>query len=133
MVIKSQYILDILNLLLDSSESQHILGQIPFLNDVSYNYTGVGVFVEFKPLGVINKEFLSKEKKIIDGVTIESDELEYGAMGLIFFDDNGVVNTLEIVAFGDYYPKKDLVNYTVRQEWMGSSEKCIENKNPQTF
>lgn len=112
---KSQYILDILYLSLDSDDTQYIKKQISLLRDVSYDYTEVGVFVGFKPIGVIGKEFLSKER-IIGGVNIESDELEYGAGTILFFNEDGILETLEIFAYSNSYLQKNLTHYILTKD-----------------
>jgi len=47
-MIRSRFILNILDLLLDGDEiGKAIRPQMDYLTDVDYNYTGVGVFVKF--------------------------------------------------------------------------------------
>ncbi|WP_101689345.1 hypothetical protein [Dysgonomonas massiliensis] len=110
-MIKSQYILDILNLLLDQEGTENAKNQIQYLTDADYNYTGAGVYITFKATENIKEDYLSK-KSVIKGINIESKELEIGATALVFCN-HGIIETLEIAAYGELYPKKNLTDYTL--------------------
>ncbi|HEY4063182.1 MAG TPA: hypothetical protein VGM30_14850 [Puia sp.] len=115
-MISSKYILNILDLLLDGDEKGKALRcQIDYLTDIEYDYTGVGLYVSFKPSDGIEKYRYQEEKIILDGVSITSTELGIGASATIFVRD-GIIKTLEIWSYDGEYPRKELNNYKLKQE-----------------
>lgn len=92
-MLKSKFISDILTLLLDGDENGILAAkQIPFLEESDYEYTGSGVFIGFSSTPDINNLKVStKEKLIIDGVKIESPDLEDEANCILFFED-GIID-----------------------------------------
>jgi len=124
-MIKSKFIKDILDLLTDGdSFGQSIREQISYLTEKDYNYTGVGVFVNFSHADGIEKLKTVNHKLILNGVIIKSKELELGAEATVFCD-NGLIDYLEIWSHDGVYPKKELETYTLMQEWTGSPGKKI--------
>lgn len=119
-MIQSKYIADILDLLLDGNDLERKARfQIEFLTDSDYTYTGVGLFVGFSHAEGIEQHRLDTNKAIINGVEIKSSEFEIGAEAMIVIN-NGLIDYLEIWSYSGEYPKKDLTNYTLTQNWSGS-------------
>lgn len=125
-MISSQYILNILDLILDGDNGgKEARPQLAFLTDINYDYTdGAGLFVSFSHEKGINAYRLVEDKLILGGVTITSPELEIGADATVFFSD-GLVDFLEIWSFDGNYPDCDLTSYLVKQEWDGSPGRTI--------
>jgi len=124
-MIKSKFIRDILDLLSDGdSFGQSVREQINYLTEKSYNYTGVGLFVDFSHDPGIEKLKTNNEKLILNGVIIRSKEIELGAEATVFCD-NGLIDYLEIWSHDGVYPKKELETYTLTQEWTGSPGRKI--------
>jgi hypothetical protein len=115
-VISSSYILNILDLMLDGDEEGSALRlQIPFLTDIKYNYTGVGLYVSFHSSEEIQTYKHTQDRIVLIGVTITSTELEVGASATLFTRD-GIVNYLEIFSFVGDYPRRELKDYKMVQE-----------------
>jgi len=124
-MIQSKFIRDILDLLSDGdSFGQSIRGQVVYLTEKEYNYTGVGLFVNFSHADGIEKFRTDNENLILNGVIIKSKEIELGAEATIFCD-NGLIDYLEIWSHDGVYPKKELETYTLTQEWTGSPGRQI--------
>ena len=127
-MIKSKFIQDILILLLDGEEEdEEAKKQMHFVSETEFDYTGVGVFVSFEHVDGIEKFKAKKGDLILNGVTIKSPELEIGAESTLFFK-NGLIDYLEIWSFNGEYPKKELSEYEMKQEWVSSHERKIERK-----
>ena len=125
MTLLNQYISDILDLLSDhDSEGSSLRKQITFLTDISYNYTGSGLFVTFKHSDAIFEHKLSKDLLILNGVTIKSNHLHIGAKATLFIK-NGVIDYLEIWAFDGVYPEIELDNYSLTQTWDNAPGRVI--------
>lgn len=125
MTLQSQYISDILDLLLDHDfEARSLRKQITFLTDISYNYTGSGLFVTFKHSEAIFEHKLSKDSLILNGVTIKSNDLHIGAKATLFIK-NGVIDYLEIWSFDGVYPEKEPDSYSLTQTWDNSPGRQI--------
>ena len=117
-MIQSKYILDILNLLIGSDiEGILLRNQLSFLCDESYTYTGLGLFVRFSYPDAIEKYKLTSEITVLDGVEIESSELNISAYAILFLKE-GIVDYLEIASNDGVYPNKELTNYVLRQTWI---------------
>ena len=115
-MISSKFILDILDLLLDGDEAgKAIRPQVDYLTDAEYTYTGVGVLVSFNTSTGIENYKYSEDKVILDCVSITSTELGVGASAIVFVS-NGVVSTLEIWSYDGEYPRRELSDYTLKQE-----------------
>ncbi|MBI3219871.1 MAG: hypothetical protein HYZ44_10190 [Bacteroidetes bacterium] len=124
-MIKSKFINDILDLLLEGdSFGQSVRGQISYLTEEEYNYTGVGLFVSFSHTDGIEKFKANDEKLILDGVIIRSSEIELAAEAMVFCD-KGLIDYLEIWSHDGVYPKKEIETYTITQEWPGSPGRQI--------
>jgi hypothetical protein len=129
-MISSKYILNILELLLDGDEAGKALrSQINFLTDVEYEYTGVGLYVTFQSTDGIENWKYKEDKIILDGVSITSTELGIGASATVFVS-NGVIDYLEIWSYDGEYPKRELSNYTLKQEGdFGTGREITVNSN----
>lgn len=116
-MIKSQFIKDILDLLLDCDGAGLALRpQIDFLEEKEYDYTGVGLFVYFNFIEGIQAIKYQDDPGFIDGVNIWSTALnEYAYAGV--FCKEGIIDSLEIFAWAGDYPKGELTDYIMRQEW----------------
>jgi hypothetical protein len=127
-MIKSKYISDILDLLLDEDEEESSLRkQIEFLTDASYDYTGIGLLVSFSYTDDIAAYKVKSETTMLDGVRIQSEEIELGADALLFIKD-GVIHNLEIWSLGGKYPVKDLTSYELIQTWENAPGRKIIQK-----
>ncbi len=128
-MLKSKFIANILELLLDGDkEGINAKSQLEYLSESDYEYTGSGVFIGFEHKSGIEKYKSEKSDLILDGVGIKSTELKIGADCTLFFT-NGLIDNLEIWSFSGNYPKKELNDYELTQEWENSPErKIIVNK-----
>ncbi|MPR36741.1 hypothetical protein [Salmonirosea aquatica] len=127
-MIKSRYISDVLELLLDGDEGKAAKSQIPFLSDTNYEYTeGGGVFISFSHSAEIIEYRLTQENLVLNGVTIDSPELKVGADAAVFLT-NGIIDYLEIWSFDGHYPDHELTNYVLKQAWRDSPERIINIK-----
>ena len=127
-MIKSKFISDILDLLLDEdNEGIALRPQIEFLTDSKYNYTGGGLFVTFSHSDGIEKHKYSKSNLILLGVKITTSEYPFEADGSVFLK-NGFIDYLEIWCYKGDYPKKDLAKYTLTQAWNNSPGKQISTE-----
>ena len=128
-MLKSKFIANILELLLDGDkEGIDAKSQLEYLSESDYEYTGSGVFIGFEHKSGIEKYKADKSNLILNGVKIKSTELEIGADCTLFFI-NGLIDNLEIWSFSGNYPKKELSDYELTQEWENSPErKIIVNK-----
>jgi hypothetical protein len=116
-MIESEFILDILNLLLDGDEKRKaFLPQIDYLTDSEYEYTGAGLFVTFRSSEKILIYRVESAPPVLDGVAITSSELnDLGASAILFIKD-GIIDCLEIFSYDGGYPRKELTSYTLKQE-----------------
>lgn len=127
-MIKSKFIQDILTLLLDGDkEGEEVKNQMDFISETEFDYTGVGVYVSFEHVDGIEKFKSTIDDLILSGVTIKSPELEIGADSTLFFK-NGLIDYLQLWSFDGEYPKNELSEYELKQEWTGSPERKIERK-----
>jgi hypothetical protein len=126
-MLKSKFIADILDLLLDGDrDGIKAKSQIEFITESDYEYTGTGVFIGFKHKNGIEKHRSEKDDLILDGVEIKSSELQIGANCTLFFS-NGMIDHLEIWSFSSTYPKTELKEYELTQVWENSPGKTIKN------
>jgi hypothetical protein len=127
-MIKSKYISDVLELLLDGDDGKAAKSQISFLSDTEYEYTnGGGVFISFSHPAEIVEYRLTQDNLVLNGVTINSPELEIGADATVFFK-NGIIDYLEIWSFDSNYPDHELTNYVLKQAWQDSPGRVINVK-----
>ncbi len=125
-MIKSKFISDILDLLLDGDAlGQNARPQMKFLTDKEYNYTGVGLFVNFGHSDGIEQFRLRTDKIRINGVEIKSSEFDIGAEAMVEIT-NGLIDYLEIWSYSGEYPKKELTSYTLTQGWTGAPGREIK-------
>ena len=119
-MIQSKFISSILDLLLEGDEAgMNARRQLDFLTDNTYTYTTLGVFITFDHTEGIEPFRMEAGNINIDGVIIDSPELDYGATAMVVIT-NGLVDYLEIWARGAAYPERDLAHYTLTQVWEGS-------------
>lgn len=122
-MIESQFVLDILDLILDGEEEALLVKkQIPYLTDIDYFYTDVGCFISFSHSDDVSK-FRTNKNSRFDGVIIEFDSVKADA--LVFLDD-GIIDCLEIYNLeGDEYPQYEPIFYHLIQYWEGSPNRII--------
>lgn len=126
-MIKSKYIFDIIDLLLDGDEEGIMARrQIEFLTEKEIIFTGPGAFIYFSNTEQIEKYKVKNIDLNITGVVINSPELKLGADAHIFLK-NGIINYLEIYSRDSSYPKYELQEYIITQEWVGSPNRKIES------
>ena len=124
-MVRSKYIQDILTLLLDDDDYSLLRKQVDFIEEDSYEYTESGVFVSFKHEQKISNYKYGNRQLRLNGVLIKSDEIDIGAEASVVID-NGIIDYLEIWPYGDIYPRKDLVYYTLEQQWKdGKNNKTV--------
>lgn len=127
-MIKSKFIQDVLTLLLDGDkDGKEVNGQLEFISETKLNYTGAGVFIYFDHADGIENFKATKSDLVLNGVTIKSSELGIGADSTLFFK-NGLINYLELWSFDGSYPKHELNDYELNQEWVASLGKKTERK-----
>ncbi|RAW00279.1 hypothetical protein [Pseudochryseolinea flava] len=125
-MIKSKYIADILDLLLDGDElGQQARAQIAFLTEKNFDYTGVGLFVKFDHAEEIENHRLVTDKTAINGLEIKSTSLEIAAEAIVHLVD-GLVDHLEIWSYSGEYPTTELADYKLRQAWLNGQGREIE-------
>lgn len=119
-MIKSKYITDILELLLDGDEEGFLAKkQLSFITDYNYDYTDSGLFVGFKYSDEIYKFKIFKDDLVLNGVKIKSTEYLIEADATLFFK-KGIIDYLEIWCYAGEHPKQDLSKYTLTQVWENS-------------
>jgi len=69
---------------------------------------------------------LSNIESRLNGVEIESSELELGAEAMVIIK-NGLIDYLEIWSYNGEYPEKELTSYTLTQQWIGSPGRQIKS------
>jgi hypothetical protein len=128
-MLSSQYLLDIIKLLIDENGYQSLIMQLPLIEESKYEYSGIGVFVSFYANAEAPNYKLNEGKIILDGVLIKSPELhEEGAEAILHIND-GIMDYLEIWCYDGVYPeKKELREYTLTQIWKGSEHKMIKKE-----
>jgi hypothetical protein len=123
-MIKSKFISDIVNLILDGENIEQARHQKDFLTEKELNFTGVGLIVSFSHVDGIEKFKTSNEKLIIDGLIIQSKELGSGAIVTMFLKE-GLVDYIDIWSKDGNFPSHELKEYTLTQEWIGSPGKKL--------
>lgn len=124
-MIKSKYISDILDLLLDGDDAGLLArNQLSFITEANFEYTGGGLFVSFTHSKEIIEHRVIEPKLILNGVKIETTEFPIEADATLFFKD-GLIDYLEIWSYLGDYPKQDLTKYTLTQIWENSPKKRI--------
>lgn len=118
-MIKSNFINDILNLLLDGDKAGlKAKPQQDFISIKDIEYTGSGAFIMFNHIDGIENNYATDANLVLNGLTIKSPELNIAAEATLVFKD-GLINYLEIWSYDGEYPEKDLSQYTLTQEWEG--------------
>lgn len=124
-MVKSKYISDILELLLDGdNEGLSARQQLPFITEDNFEYTGGGLFVRFSRSDEITNYKVSKQDLILNGVKIQTTEFPIEADATLFFA-NGIIDYLEIWCYQGDYPNQNLAKYTLTQIWNNSPNKII--------
>jgi hypothetical protein len=127
-MIKSQFITDILSLILDGNDfDPKLKRQINFISEKSRTHTGVGVFVYFNHSADVLIYKLD-EDVVLNGLRIFSNENSLEAEVNLFTKD-GIIDYIEILSFGDSYPNEDPKAYIMKQVWPGSARLEIKRGN----
>ncbi|MFN8306130.1 MAG: hypothetical protein U0T79_05115 [Ferruginibacter sp.] len=129
-MIKSQYILDILDLAIDNLPERDLLrNQIALLAITDINHTGVGVFINFSPEEEIQKFKIDTSNSrtfdtdgnaiaLLDGVEIRNAELSILADAIVHLK-NGIIDHLEIWnKSGADYVLTEPEHYQLEQMWL---------------
>ena len=128
-MIKSNYISDLVNLLLDGNDDASIFKpQVEFLSELRREYTLMGLFVYFNHENEILKYAVTEYKNVITGVKIYSTTYHLEGEVNLFVKD-GKLDYLEIVYYQESFPKADLDKYTLKQAWKNSPEKQISTES----
>lgn len=124
-MIKSTYIADVVDLLLDGAEDGAVCRQqIALISDTIYGYTSSGAFVSFSHPDDIDQYKSANEDGILNGVKITSPTADFEAQATFYFR-KGVVHNLEISCAGGNYPRRDLTSYTLTQVVDGTAGRQI--------
>ena len=124
-MINSKFITDILKLLLDGDkEGLMSKSQLDYLTELDYDYTDSGFYLSFKHQNGIKNHRTDKMDLVLNGVKIESNQLTSEADVTLFFK-NGLIDYLEIWSNDNNYPRYELTNYKLTQNWKDSSKKKI--------
>ena len=116
-MIKSRFIYDVLDLLLDGDDDGMLAqNQLPFLTDAEFEYSNEGLFVHFSYDDRIENHKIATEDLVLSGVLIQTDEYPIQADAAVFFAD-GKIDYLDIWCHYGDYPEKDLTRYTLTQLW----------------
>ena len=96
---------DILDWISGSTESKELRQQIENASLLGREYTKVGFFLDLSvpPNAPKIAEHL-QDINPLPGPYIESDQLDFGGDSILFVND-GVIDTLEIFAYGTSFPK----------------------------
>ena len=134
-MIKSQYILDILDLAFDDhSESDLLRNQVPFLTVTDIDHTGIGAFVHFSSDDQIqqfkldtsnatNFDIEGNPTSMVDGVEIKNSDLLILADATIHLK-NGIIDHLEIWnKCGEDYVLTDPEHYQLDQMWLDKNKR----------
>lgn len=124
-MIKSPYIADVLDLLLDSAaDDAGCRSQIALLSDTIYGYTSGGAFVTFSHNDDISAYKSTHENCLLNGVKITSPNADFEAEATLYFRD-GIIHNLEISCAGGNYPRRDLTEYTLTYVGDGAAARQI--------
>ncbi len=132
-MIQSKYIFDILDKLVEGlpKETDLLKLQLPHLIESGFEYTGVGLFVSFSYSEPILQYRTKEDEMIIDGVLIQSSELDNGALATVWVR-KGLIDSLEIWSCSGDYPKNDSKDYKLIQTWVDTefAPNIINNIKP---
>jgi hypothetical protein len=124
-MIKSKLVLNIIDLLLETDEHESSLRkQLNFLQESQVEYTGAGAFISFESSEGIEDFRIPKNSAIINGVKIESSELNIGGEACLFISE-GIIDYLEIRSYDGSYPKHEPIDYVLTQIWENSPRRKI--------
>jgi hypothetical protein len=128
-MIKSKFVLDILDLMLDGDvDGLTARPQMKYLTDEEYEYTGGGLFVSFTHSAEILQYKTSKDNLILMGVKITTLEFPIEADATLFFK-NGIIDYLEVWCYLGDYPGRELTKYTLTQYWTDSPGKSMTTES----
>jgi hypothetical protein len=128
-MVKSQFISDILDLMLDGgAEGISARNQLPFISENKFEYTGVGLCLNFSHDPESSNFKVSESELVLDGVKIETTEFPIECEARLVFTD-GLINYLDIWSYYGEFPKHDLKKYTLKQIWKDSPGRTISTEN----
>lgn len=124
-MIKSTYIADVADLLLDgAADADTCRLQIELLSDTIYGYTSGGAFVTFSHNDDISQFKSRDENGVLNGVKITSADFEFEADATLYFR-NGIIHNMEITCKRGNYPRRNLAKYILTQIWDGAPGRVI--------
>lgn len=138
-MIKSQILLDILDLALEGDVDIGLLKkQIPYLTEKSFEYTNIGLYVYFEqdssiknyriyPNSITSFNQKGDEFYRLDGVEIKNDVQNILADATVHLT-NGLIDCIEIWNKIGFYPKSELLQYEIYQNWKLKNRKRIIRK-----
>ena len=134
-MIKSQYILDILDLAFDDhAECDLLKKQVSFLTVTETDHTGIGVFIHFSADDEIqqfkldtsnarNFDIEGNPTDMLDGIEIRNSDLSILADAIVHLK-NGIIDHLEIWnKCGEDYVQTDPEHYEIDQMWLDESKR----------
>lgn len=122
-MVKSQFIADILDLMLDGdADGLGLRPQIPFLVEGQIEYHSSGFCVSFNYLDGIEQYRYLCEDRTVGMILLESPEYpSEGESGwLDAWTKDGFIECLQFIGHYEGYPARHLTNYRLRQIWIGS-------------
>lgn len=124
-MIKSPFIADVLDLLLDgAADNADCRAQIALLSDTIYGYTSGGAFVTFSYNDDITAYKSANKNCLLNGVKITSPNADFEAEATVYFRD-GIIHNLEISCAQGNYPRRDLTEYTLSYVVDGTTSRQI--------
>ncbi|MDO1449862.1 hypothetical protein Q0590_26520 [Rhodocytophaga aerolata] len=112
-MIQSAFIRDILYAITEGEEAGTLLrSQLEQLTIKEIEYTQTGCFISFEipHKGILEKKI--NRDLILDGLLVNSDELESGAEAILYITC-GIITDLELWCLSGKYPQKELTNYSL--------------------
>ena len=121
-------IADIVKLALDAKDTPAGLHeQFAFIEEGSREHTGVGMYVYFKHQPGIESHRLEDDSPW-EGPSLERPGMAGYATTMIHLK-GGIVDNLEIYAVEGVFPTDEIIDYSLKQTWIGSARKWIRMSN----
>jgi hypothetical protein len=113
----------------ESPSAEILAEQLAKLTVKDREYTGVGSFTEFEVPDDVTKvtdKQAGSDRLLYGSVYISSPDLEHGG-GCILYIENGVMDCLECYAYGDFWPRKELVDYEITRDYKKVEQGLLDN------
>ena len=98
---------DILRYCAESHDCPELVRQVQDAQAGAREHTGVGLYTKLTLPHRGSLAPIQPRRSPIIGPTIESPSLEFGASSLVWCDDDGYIDCIEIAAFGNHYPDSE--------------------------